>query len=100
MGATGKRKTSAAKRRSLDKLVSVTGVSRAVLVAYCETGILPEHPDELHQRANDDAFIRTVRRVEFLREQHGINLAGIRIIADLLREVEQLREELRFQRGP
>jgi hypothetical protein len=40
--------------------------------------------------------VRSIRRIEFLREQHGINLAGIRIIAGLMREVERLREELRF----
>ena len=77
----------------------IAGVSRAVLVAYCESGVLPLRPGELDQCADDDEMIRTIRRIEYLREHHGINLAGIRIIAELMREVERLREELRFRMG-
>ncbi len=78
---------------------SIAGVSRAVLVAYCESGVLPVSPAKLDACAGDDEMIRTIRRLEFLREHHGINLAGIRIIAELMREVERLREELRFRLG-
>lgn len=77
----------------------IAGVSRAVLVAYCESGVLPISPAKLDEGALDDELVRTIRRIEFLREHHGINLAGIRIIAELMREVERLREELRFRMG-
>jgi len=77
----------------------IAGVSRAVLVAYCESGVLPIAPAQLDEGALDDELVRTIRRIEFLREHHGINLAGIRIIAELMREVERLREELRFRMG-
>jgi len=75
----------------------IAGVSRAVLVAYCESGVLPVSPAKLDEYAQDDGMIRTIRRIEFLREEHGINLAGIRIIAGLMRELESLRGELKFQ---
>lgn len=94
-------------RRSLKKsstteakpVTRIPGVSRAVLIAYCESGVLPVPPDKLEECELDDEMIRTIRRIEFLREHHGINLAGIRIISELMREVERLREELRFHMG-
>ena len=82
---------------TLEKVVQLTGVSRAVLVAYCESGILPLSPDDLATRTFDDELIRTIRRIEVLREQHGINLVGIRMIHELMQEVEHLRGELRFR---
>jgi DNA-binding transcriptional MerR regulator len=84
---------------SLEQVVKVTGVSRALLVAYCESGVLPLSPEELAEREFGDELIQTIRRVEFLRQHHGINLTGIRIIGELTREVERLREELRFRMG-
>jgi DNA-binding transcriptional MerR regulator len=47
---------------------------------------------------NDEA-IRALRRIQYLRTDCGINLAGIKLIMDLMQEVEQLREEVRFLRG-
>lgn len=94
------RKAGGKRTRSLSKPpVQIAGVSRAVLVAYCESGVLPVSPAKLDLCAGDDEMIRTIRRIEYLREHHGINLAGIRIIAELMREVERLREELRFRMG-
>ena len=46
---------------------------------------------------NDEA-IRILRRIEYLRTAYGLNLIGIKLIMDLLTEVERLREELRFRR--
>lgn len=94
------RKAGSKRTRALSKpSAQIAGVSRAVLVAYCESGVLPVSPAKLDQCAGDDEMIRTIRRIEYLREHHGINLTGIRIIAELMREVERLREELRFRLG-
>lgn len=82
---------------TLKKVVQLTGVSRAVLVAYCESGVLPLSPDDLSARIFDDELIRFIRRIEILRERHGINLIGIRMIHELMQEVERLRGELRFR---
>lgn len=82
---------------SLEKVVQLTGVSRAVLVAYCESRVLPLSPDDLATRTFDDELIRAIRRIEILREHHGINLTGIRMIRELTQEVERLRGELRFR---
>jgi hypothetical protein len=39
-----------------------------------------------------------LRRIEYLRTAGGFNLVGMKLIIDLLREVERLREELNFRR--
>jgi DNA-binding transcriptional MerR regulator len=46
---------------------------------------------------NDEA-IRTLRRVEHLRTTCGVNLAGIKMILDLMNQVERLQSEVRFLR--
>ena len=46
---------------------------------------------------NDEA-IRILRRIEYLRTACGLNIVGIKLIMDLAREVERLREELNFRR--
>jgi DNA-binding transcriptional MerR regulator len=43
--------------------------------------------------------IYTLRRIEQLRTVHGLDLAWIKTIFDLLDEVERLRAELRFLRN-
>ncbi len=39
-----------------------------------------------------------LRHIEMLRQQHRMNWAAIHTIVNLLEEVENLREELRFRR--
>jgi DNA-binding transcriptional MerR regulator len=47
---------------------------------------------------NDDA-IRELRRIEHLRSTCGMDLRAIGLMLDLLKEVERLREEVRFLRA-
>lgn len=75
---------------SLEILAETTGVSTQMIVQYQEHGII--HPDF------DDETIRTLRRIEALREACEMNLNGIKLLTQLLDEVEQLRQELRTRR--
>ncbi|WP_395731798.1 chaperone modulator CbpM [Prosthecobacter sp.] len=75
---------------SLEILAETTGVSTQMIVQYQEHGII--HPDF------DDETIRTLRRIEALREACEMNLNGIKLLTQLLDEVEQLRQELRIRR--
>ena len=83
---------------SLEMVVHLTGVGRETLAQYCAQGLLPLAAEELERAAFDDQLVCAIRRIVFLQERHGINLAGIRIITGLLAEIEQLRRELRFAR--
>jgi len=42
----------------------------------------------------DDEAIRALRRIEYLRADCGINLTGIKLIMDLTKELELLRQEI------
>jgi hypothetical protein len=43
--------------------------------------------------------IYTIRRIEYLRTVHGLDLAWLKTMFDLLDEVDRLRAELRFLRN-
>lgn len=75
---------------SLEILAETTGVSTQLIVQYQEHGILPPQFD-------DDA-VRALRRIEALRETCEMNLSGLKLLTQLLDEVEQLRQELRARR--
>ena len=75
---------------SLEILAETTGVSTQLIVQYQEHGIIsPQF---------DDETVRTLRRIEALRESCEMNLRGLKLLTQLLDEVEQLRQELRAKR--
>lgn len=47
----------------------------------------------------DDQALYTARRIEHLRRRHGASLSSLPLLCELLREVEELRAEVRFLRG-
>lgn len=72
---------------SLEIVSELTGVSTQTIVQYQEHGLI--------QTTFDDETIRTLRRIEHLRETCEMNLAGLKLLTQLLGEVERLRAELR-----
>ncbi len=85
---------------SLDAVVHLTGVSRRSILVYCKTGLLsPAGDPQQGEFSFDDEAIYRIRRVEHLREVHGVNLAGIRMIFDLMKELQRLENEMRFHRS-
>lgn len=85
---------------SLDAVVRLTGVSRRSILVYCKSGLVRSSadPQQSEFTFDDDAIYR-IRRVEHLRLVHGINLAGIRMIFDLMNELQRLENEMRFHRS-
>jgi DNA-binding transcriptional MerR regulator len=84
---------------SLDAVVHLTGVSRRSILVYCKSGLVRSSgdPQQGEFRFDDEAIYR-IRRVENLRLVHGINLAGVRMIFELMGELERLENEIRFRR--
>ncbi len=75
---------------TLEILAEITGVSTQTIVQYQQHGLIrPEF---------DDETIRALRRIEHLRETCEMNLNGLKLLTQLLEEVEQLRAELRTLR--
>jgi DNA-binding transcriptional MerR regulator len=84
---------------TLDAVASLTQIRRRLIVVYCKHGLVSPVMDPACSGwyFNDEA-IRILRRIENLRTAYGLNLVGLKLIVDLLTEVERLREELKFHR--
>jgi DNA-binding transcriptional MerR regulator len=78
---------------ALEAAASLTRLPRRLIVIYCKHGLVSPVMDPACSGwyFNDEA-IRILRHIEYLRNSCGVNLAGIRLIMDLAREVEKLRE--------
>jgi len=86
---------------SIETVVQLTRTPRHQIAVYCRHGLISPVPaPERAGRWFDDDAIRMVRRIERLRVDHDLNLAGLRVIAELLREVERLRDDVRALRRP
>jgi MerR family transcriptional regulator/heat shock protein HspR len=75
---------------TLEVFARISGVDAETILHYQEQGLIRPLPDSTDQF--DDEALRTLRRIEHLRETCGVNEAGLRLILDLLDEVEQLRK--------
>lgn len=81
---------------SLEILSELTGVSQQTILQYQEHGLIGPGNGGDH-RFTDDT-LRVLRRIEHLRELCEPNLAGLKLLTQLLDEVEILRAELRARR--
>lgn len=80
---------------TLDILARLSGVSSEIILAYHERGLLQSVSMALPQPSFDDGSMRRLRRLESVRAVGEMNMTGLCLVAQLLDEVEQLREELR-----
>lgn len=84
---------------SIETVVQITQTPRHQIAVYCRHGLIaPVTAPEREGWWFDDEAIRVLRRIERLRVDYAMNLAGLRVISDLFREVERLREEVRALR--
>ncbi len=84
---------------SLEAAAHLAHVPRHTILVYCKHGLVSPVADP---SANGYCFnvegIRTLRRIETLRAKCGNDLAGMRMILELLEEVQRLQAELRSLR--
>ncbi|MFT3992040.1 MAG: chaperone modulator CbpM [Luteolibacter sp.] len=80
-------------RYTLEIVSSITGISSETILRYQQHGLI--RPRNNHF---DDETLYTLRRIEHLRETSGANVSGLKLILDLLHEVETLRSSLRSHR--
>jgi DNA-binding transcriptional MerR regulator len=85
---------------SLETAAHLAGVPRRAILIYCRAGLVRPvlRPPHGVMEFSEEA-IHTVRRVEHVRAAHSVDLACIKVMFDLLAEVERLRAELRFWRS-
>jgi DNA-binding transcriptional MerR regulator len=75
----------------LDIVAKLTGISSQTIVHYQEQGLIRE--TDL-----DDEVVHTLRRIEHLKQTCELNLSGLRLILDLMDQVEELKTALRARR--
>ena len=75
----------------LDIVESLTGISTQTILHYQEIGLVRASsvPGEF-----DEEALRTLRRIEHLRDTCEVNSSGLKLILGLMDEVERLRAEL------
>ena len=85
---------------SLDAAAHLAGVSRRSILVYCRAGLVrPVIRQPYGMMEFTEEAVYAVRRIEHLRTVHGIDLAWLKTMFDLLDEVERLHAELRFLRN-
>jgi DNA-binding transcriptional MerR regulator len=85
---------------SLDATARLAGVPRRSILIYCRAGLVrPVVQPPYGVMEFTEEAIYTARRIEHLRTVHGLDLAWLKTMFDLLDEVERLRAELRFLRN-
>ena len=85
---------------SLDAAAQLAGVPRRSILIYCRAGLVrPVLLPPYGLMAFTEEAVQTVRRIESVRAVHGLDLAWIKTLFDLLDEVERLRAEVRFLRN-
>ena len=84
---------------SLDATARLAGVPRRTILIYCRAGLVQPvvQPPYGVMEFTEEA-IYTLRRIEYLRTVYSLDIAWIKVMFDLLDEVERLRAELRFLR--
>ena len=84
---------------SLEAAASLTQLPRRLIAVYFKHGLVSPVMDPACSGwyFNDEA-IRILRRIEYLRTTCGLDMVGIKLVINLAREVERLREELNFRR--
>lgn len=82
---------------TIETAAKLAQVPRRHIVVYFKHGLVSPAIDPSNGGwwFNDQA-INALRRIEYLRAGCGINLAGIKLILELTKEVELLREQLGF----
>jgi len=85
---------------SLDATARLAGIPRRSVLVYCRAGLVrPVIQQPYGVIEFTEEAIYALRRVEYLRTVHGLDLTWIKTIFNLLDEVERLRAELRFLRN-
>jgi DNA-binding transcriptional MerR regulator len=82
---------------TIEAIADLAQVPRRLIVLYYKQGlVVPAEKSPESGWYFDDRAIHVVRRIEYLRRACGMNLRGIKLMMDLMKEVERLREEVRF----
>jgi DNA-binding transcriptional MerR regulator len=84
---------------SLDAAAHLAGVTRRSVLIYCRAGLVrPAFQPPYGMMVFTEEAIHALRRIEYMRAVHGVGVAWIKAMFDLLDEVDRLQAEIRFLR--
>jgi DNA-binding transcriptional MerR regulator len=84
----------------LDAAAHLAGVPRHSILVYCRAGLVrPIYQPPYGMMVFTEEAIHALRRIYYLRTVHGLDLLSLKIMFDLLDEVDRLRAELNFLRN-
>ncbi len=85
---------------SIEMAIELTGLSGNTILEYTRLGlVIPATRRKGEPDQFDDEALRTLRRIEHLRTNYGMNLPSLRLILQLLAERERLEEAVRRLRS-
>jgi len=84
----------AAKLYRLEEVLEVTEVSRRTLRTYEEVGLVSPAGREGRSPIYAEEVVETVHRIQRLRRDLGVNLAGVQVILEMRNRIEDLQQSL------
>lgn len=78
----------------LDEVLEATGITRRTLRVYEEVGLVSSTVGEKNDRLYPEETVETVLRVQRIRRDLGVNLAGVHVILQMRDRIEQLQQDL------
>lgn len=84
----------AAKLYRLEEILEVTEVSRRTLRTYEEVGLVSPAGREGRSPVYAEEMVETVHRIQRLRRDLGVNLAGVQVILEMRSHIEDLQQNL------
>ena len=78
----------------LETLARLAGVHPLLITQYVQHGLLDPVDDRGEQGWRfDDTSLHLLRRIQRLRQQLGVNINGVAVVLELLRQIDDLRRE-------
>jgi MerR family transcriptional regulator/heat shock protein HspR len=76
------------------EVLEVTGLTRRALRVYEEAGLVAPVAREERTLLYSEETVETIRRVQRLREDLGVNLAGVQVILEMRHKIVELQTSL------
>lgn len=81
---------------TIEMVAKITHIPQEEIVVYYQSGFVS--PVDESRLIFDDEAVHQLRRLAFLLSEYKMNREGLKMVSSLLKEVERLREEVRFFR--
>lgn len=85
---------STARLYRVQEVIETVGITRRALRVYEEYGLVVPATREEEERFYSEEALEALRRIHRLREELGVNLAGVQVIMEMRRKMEELQRNL------